>query len=174
MFSQLSVILQLTPQRVPKQLLYTEMWKQVVADSSQSCVGCRGVFSFTDTFATKAAQLLGRPPDCLDVCYDVIFLIFWGKTVNDLHLWYSCTSIERAFIQCRFRYNTSGLGSHHNRRLLHYRRGDYYRKCNICGIAGKLGHIYLLCVSKGHLSLLFQSVPSFCGLCKWESSWAII
>ena len=81
------VIFHLILQKVPKQLLHTEVSKWVMAAGSQSSVGCRGLFSSTHTFVAEAAQLLGRPPDYSDDCYDdckgvMTFLqcIMWANT----------------------------------------------------------------------------------------------
>ena len=51
---------------------------------------------------------------------------------------------------------------------------NYYRKRDIYGIAGKMGHISRLSVSLGHLKCRFQSVPSCCALCKRRSSLVIL
>ena len=104
-----------------------------VADARQSYVGCRRVFSFTHTFVAEAAQLLGRPPHCLDACSDgcngVIFLICWGKIVYKSYLWYIWYLIwylltnydDLATIAVK-----KFLGDHHNdqgqstRKIVHY------------------------------------------------------
>ena len=45
---------------------------------------------------------------------------------------------------------------------------NYYRKRNICYIAGKMGHISQLSLSSGHLNCLFQSVPSCWEKVVWQ------
>ena len=106
-----------------------------------------------------------QPPQAYTITQDVVS--------SNWHYLYSWTSIKRASLLRRFRYNSVWAWLHDGR-LLYYCPGDYYWKRNIWGIAGKLGHTYLLCVSQGHLHVLFQSVPSFWVLCKWKSSWAKI
>ena len=58
---------------------------------------------------------------------------------------YSQTSIECDSLLSRFQYNAVGTLIHDGR-LLYYCPDDYYKKRKNLGIAGKLGHIYLLCV----------------------------
>ena len=90
MFSHLSVISQLILHRMPKQVLHPEVWKRVVARGSHSCVGCKGLTSSTCTFMAKAAQLLGRFLDCLDICHsdkiNIIIGIFSGTIVTNFYL----------------------------------------------------------------------------------------
>ena len=59
-------------------------------DGSQSPEECRELFTLHTQWYQKAAQLLGRPLDCLDACHSgkirVISPIFSGKMVTNFYL----------------------------------------------------------------------------------------
>ena len=81
---------------------------------------------------------------------------------------YSQTSIERASLIRRFWYNAVGAW------LTLLSPWQLLQKAQYLRHRRKTGTIFSLRVSQGHLSLPFQSVQSFCVLCKWKSSLAMI
>ena len=80
MFSHLSAISKLTPPRVPKQLLHTEVVNQVWHMAAKAMWSVGECLPSLCTLVAEAAKLPGRTLDCLCGCHDGsnrdIFLIF--------------------------------------------------------------------------------------------------